>query len=383
MAPHLFTIPSTDEAFRKFVHRTLDRIDPGSPDELERRLRQTYPRVLVRERGLTGEVPSWYVYRDGAWRAPDHEAWWEDPAAPHVSIDAQGWIEKANPTARGVLGIADDDREARHFTDFVVPGGLDDAMALFEIARAAGSFEATIVLQPTTGDAIAVDIKATTRANGMTAAFRLASDIDVPAGTARTPPPERIEYRPPTDVAFRAYAERALARIPEPTPGGLGMRLRRLYPHARVEAGPDGWIARRDHQDGDSQEPWWLDEALPRVRYDAMALILDANNAATAFFGRSLVDHHWQEFVTAGSTDEVAIMLDILAEAGAAESRFRMPRGDGSLLEFDSYTVVDGAEFSTVFRPVPPVAAVATAPVSSSSQAELVHEPAPQGASLQ
>jgi hypothetical protein len=66
-----------------------------------------------------------------------------------------------------------------------------------------------------------------------------------------------------------------------------------------------------------------------------------------------MVGHHWQEFVTAGSTDEVSIMLEILAEAGAAESRFRMPRGDGSLLEFDSYTVVDGAEFSTVFRPVP------------------------------
>jgi len=28
-----------------------------------------------------------------------------------------------------------------------------------------------------------------------------------------------------------------------------------------------------------------------------------------------------------------------------------MPRGDGSLLEFDSYTVVTGDELTTVFRP--------------------------------
>jgi hypothetical protein len=49
-------------------------------------------------------------------------------------------------------------------------------------------------------------------------------------------------------------------------------------------------------------------------------------------------------------------MLEILAEAGAAESRFRMPRGDGSLVEFDSYTVAEGSEFSTVFRRVPVLA---------------------------
>ena len=46
-------------------------------------------------------------------------------------------------------------------------------------------------------------------------------------------------------------------------------------------------------------------------------------------------------------------MLAILAEVGAAESRFRMPRGDGTLLEFDSYTVADGEELETVFRPIP------------------------------
>jgi hypothetical protein len=44
-------------------------------------------------------------------------------------------------------------------------------------------------------------------------------------------------------------------------------------------------------------------------------------------------------------------MLAILAELGAAESRFRMPAADGSLVEFDSYTEVDGEAFTTVMRP--------------------------------
>jgi PAS domain-containing protein len=353
MAAQLFTIPSTDGAFRKFVQRTLDSLHPASPEAFERRLRLTYPRVLVRERGLAGEGTSWYVYRDGAWRAADGDAWWDDPATPRVVIDDDGWIEESNGTARGLLGADTLETEPRHVTDFSLPGAAEDAVALFEIAKATGGFAATLVLQPTTGDAIAVDLRATPGERGITAAFRLAEGIDVPTSPPR-PAPEHVEYAPPTDVAFRAYAQRALGRMPDPTPEGLALRLRRLYPHAQVEVGPNGWIARRDHgANGDAPDPWWLADDLPRVRYDGLALILDANPAAAAFFGRTLVGHHWQEFVTAGSTGEVEIMLAILAEVGAAESRFRMPRGDGTLLEFDSYTVADGEELETVFRPIP------------------------------
>jgi hypothetical protein len=236
----------------------------------------------------------------------------------------------------------------------VVPGGFDDAVELFDIVRTTGHLDATLLLQPTTGDAIAVDIRAARHGDGTAASFRLAEGIDVAPGAPRQAAPEHVDYEPRTDVAFRAYGERAIARMPDPTPEGLALRLRRLYPHARVEETADGWIARRDHEtDGRPQAPWWDAPNLPCVRYNGMALILEANEAATAFFGREMVGHHWQEFVTAGSTGEVEIMLAILAEAGAAETRFRMPRGDGTLVEFDSYTVADGEEFSTVFRPVP------------------------------
>jgi hypothetical protein len=351
LAPQLITIPTADATFRHFVQRAHDRAGAESAAELEGRLRRTYPRVVVRERGLVGEPAAWYVYRDGAWRDPGRDTWWEDPSVPRVETSADGWIEKANPTASGLLGL--ESSEPRHFTDFVVSGNLEDAVVLFEIVRATGNLEATVVLQPATGDALPIDLRVTAEADRIVAVFRLAGDVEVGAlATPRGERPERMEFVPATDVAFRSYAERAVARMPEPTGDGLALRLRRLYPHAQVEVRDDGWIVRRDrHSDGRPNDPWWLADGLPRVRYDAMALILDANEAATAFFGRPLAGHHWQEFVTAGSGDEVALMLDILAEAGAAESRFRMPRGDGTLIEFDSYTVVEDGEFSTVFRP--------------------------------
>ena len=152
-------------------------------------------------------------------------------------------------------------------------------------------------------------------------------------------------------MAFRSYAQRAIERMPEATPDGLAIRLHRLYPHATVETDDERWVIRRDRATTEGQNGrWWERKDLPRVRYDAEALILEANDAAEAFFGQSLVGRYWQEFVTPGSTDQVGIMLEILADIGAAESRFRMPRGDGRLLEFDSYTRTVGDEFVTVFR---------------------------------
>jgi hypothetical protein len=139
--------------------------------------------------------------------------------------------------------------------------------------------------------------------------------------------------------------------MPEPTPEGLALRLRRLYPHATasIEA-PERWLVRRD-EDAVPQSAWWEEPGLPSVRYDAQALILEANRPAQALLGSPLIGHHWQEFVTPGSAEQVTTMLAILAEAGRAESRFRMPGADGSMVEFDSYTEVDGETFTTIMRP--------------------------------
>jgi hypothetical protein len=350
--PQILTIPSADSAFRVHVGR-IQSAGVDSPEELERRLRRVFPRVVVRARSLSGEGPAWYVYRDGGWRTSVEGEWWADGSLPRVAVSADGWLTEANPTAAGLLAIDPTDAPSYHFTDFILPGTLTDATALFDVIGSGSALTATILLRPTTGDAIAVDVHTERQGDGIVGVFRLADDIEITADRTRAVPPEAVATQPATDVAFRAYALRALERMPEPTAEGLALRLRRLYPHATVEATADGWIARRDPgAERDGRAAWWDDPALPRVRYDRQALISETNAAAESFFGRPMVGHHWQEFVTAGSTEQVSVMLDILAEVGAAESRFRMPRSDGSLVEFESYTTVEGEDFTTVLREV-------------------------------
>jgi PAS domain-containing protein len=279
-------------------------------------------------------------------------SWWEESDLPRIEMSGDGWIDQANATAQGLLGIEAADLGSRHFTDFVAPGALEDAMSVFGIVGAGHDLTATMLLRPSSGDVIAIDLHAVRDGDGHLVVFRLADDVEIPVPATTEPLRPTIASLPETDAAFRGYVEMSLARMPEPTPDGLGLRLRRLYPHARVSADGDRWIARRDAADErPTGEAWWGDPHLPRVRYDNEALILEANAAVEALLGRRLVGHHWQEFVTPGSTEQVSAMLAILAKVGHAESRFRMPRADGSLLEFDSYTEVTDDGFTTVMRP--------------------------------
>jgi PAS domain-containing protein len=346
------TIPSSDAAFRRHVERILSGAEPGKPEELEERLRRLFPRAVVRRRDISGEPTAWYVYRDGGWRPSMIGPWWEEPGLPRVAISREGWIEEADPTAQGLLGIGPEDLGTRHFTDFVAPGTLDDSLAMFRIVDEGHDLTATVLLRSTAGDILAIDIHAVRDGDKLRAVLRLADDVEVPSAALIDRGPSAVNYAPVTDAAFRGYVEMALSRMPEPTPDGLELRLHRLYPHARVEMEGDRWTARRDPvEEAESGEEWWADPALARVRYDAQALILEANEAAQALLGRTMVGHHWQEFVTPGSTEQVSAMLAILAEVGRAESRFRMPRADGSLVEFDSYTEVVGEGYLTVMRP--------------------------------
>jgi PAS domain-containing protein len=349
-ALRVITIPSTDTAFRRHVDRLRARTSLASPEELEARLRRLFPRAVVRSRDLSGEPAAWYVYRDGRWRSDMTGSWWEAAGLPSVDVSRQGWIDQANATALDLLGIHATDLGTRHFTDFVAPGSLEDSMSLFRIVDEGHELTATALLRPTSGDVVAIDIHAWREGDRLLAVFRLADDVEIPTPHAAVRPAS-VEFLPATDAAFRGYVDLAIGRMPEPTPDGLALRLRRLYPHANVEIDGERWIARRDPVDApEAAESWWEDPDLPRVRYDAEALIVEANAAAEALLGRRMVGHHWQEFVTPGSTEQVSAMLAILAEVGRAESRFRMPRADGSLMEFDSYTEVVGEGFTTVMR---------------------------------
>jgi len=59
--------PATDIEFEQAVNNVVAEgvLDPAV---LQRRLRERYPRAVVRPRDLSGEgAPVWYVYRDGRW----------------------------------------------------------------------------------------------------------------------------------------------------------------------------------------------------------------------------------------------------------------------------------------------------------------------------
>jgi hypothetical protein len=67
--PALFLNPADDLSFVGEVERWMDE-GVAEAAELERRLRDSYPRAVVRPRDLSNEpFVVWYVYRDGHWVA--------------------------------------------------------------------------------------------------------------------------------------------------------------------------------------------------------------------------------------------------------------------------------------------------------------------------
>jgi hypothetical protein len=346
------TIPTSDRAFREHVERLVAEYPFETPQELGTRLRQLFPRVFVRERALAGENPAvWYVYRDGAWRPPEAEQWWAADGNARIAVDETGWIVEANALAMSLLEAPDLLTDQRHFSDFVAPGTLADATALLNVVAAGAELTVTILLCPANSEVVACELHARREGDLLVGLFRLADDIAVPNHPVR--PPIELRCRPESDVAFREYAATLIGRMPEPTPEGLALRLRRLYPHARVEAtGAGVWLASRDAADTpESADGWWLEPGLPRITYDGRGLILAANDAAQALLGAPLAGRDWRELVTPGSNEQVGPMLDIIKRAGGAISRFRMPAADGSLVEFDSFTEVERELMTTVMRP--------------------------------
>ncbi len=65
--PVLFLNPADDQAFRRSVDDALADGSIGAT-ELQRRLRDDFPRAVVRPRDLASErLTVWYVYREGHW----------------------------------------------------------------------------------------------------------------------------------------------------------------------------------------------------------------------------------------------------------------------------------------------------------------------------
>jgi hypothetical protein len=67
VSPTLVLNPRQDGAFVTLTEAIVSE-GVSSPRELQERLRQQYPDVVVRARELDGEpFTIWYVYRDGHW----------------------------------------------------------------------------------------------------------------------------------------------------------------------------------------------------------------------------------------------------------------------------------------------------------------------------
>jgi hypothetical protein len=66
VVPEVMVNPKGDATFAALVD-DLVRDGIASPSSLQSELRVIYPKAVVRPRGLSGEPPAWYVYRDGRW----------------------------------------------------------------------------------------------------------------------------------------------------------------------------------------------------------------------------------------------------------------------------------------------------------------------------
>ena len=86
MRPILVVNPPGDDDFADLAHRLVAEGNFG-PADLERDLRERYPKASVRERALAGErTVTWYVYREGAWVSEALPAIAEDVKATAADI---------------------------------------------------------------------------------------------------------------------------------------------------------------------------------------------------------------------------------------------------------------------------------------------------------
>ncbi|MEJ7695539.1 MAG: hypothetical protein WKF78_02540 [Candidatus Limnocylindrales bacterium] len=163
---------------------------------------------------------------------------------------------------------------------------------------------------------------------------------------------------PSTDAAFREHVERVADRERPRQAPELERRLRRLFPRVRVrERSLSGErVAWYIYRDGGwvppDDAPWWVDAGLARVRHDLDGLILDALRRPGQFLGDDIVGRHWQDLTTPGAAPRVAEFMAIIEQLGTVVSRFRMPSASGSLVEFDSFTQVEGSSVVTIMRPL-------------------------------
>jgi len=347
-SPVLFTVPSADRAFAEFVRRIGGHKPPGSPFDLQERLRRVYPRVLVRPRVLANDDHIWYVYREGRWVDGSLPDWFDDESMPRLDLDLDGFIANANAAAGEEFGTAPARLVHRHFTDFAVPGSLEDAVLMRKIIQMVGQGGGTIRHVRADGEARVAELHSVAKSSGSSVVIR-------PIGPSPAPAPSRhavaLTCTPSDDGLFGVVVEGICARIPEPTPEGLELRLRRTYAYATVHADePAHWRVVRDPRP-DGQPVNWDDPGLLRTVALDTSLIVEANEPALRVLGQDLVGRHWHELALPSSLDQRLEMRDYYVEHGGAESTFRLVGATGDLVDYDYRLSWQGDRFTTVMAP--------------------------------
>lgn len=175
---------------------------------------------------------------------------------------------------------------------------------------------------------------------------------------------------PARDTTFADLAKRALGSSEgRATPDELAAELRPTYPHVVVRPqeptaalGPGArWYVFRDGRLAiQADDPWWEDDALPRVVIDETNRYAEANDAACQLFGLrpgELVGRSWEEFAEPAMAQAAEALRETLRRHGHGGSTFRLIRADGSRVDIDYRSVVyiSGARvlYETVMRQRP------------------------------
>ena len=348
LSTSLFTVPSADRAFAEFVRRVTEQEQPPGPGDLQSRLRTVYPRALVRPRALSSDDRTWYVYREGRWVDDTILDWSRDEALPRIEVDRDGFIASANTAAGEEFGVAPNRLVHRHFTDFAVPGTLDDVILMREVMLSVGEARGTRTHLRADGEVRVAEYHSVATPSGSSVTIRPIGATDAPL---RTRPPVTIETRPSADGLFAVVVDGIVSRIPEPTPNGLQLRLRRSYPYASVDVDDTAhWRVTRDPR-ADGQPRDWEDPALACTVALDTSLIVEANEPALQLLGRDLVGRHWHELALPSSLDQRLQMRDYYVATGGAESTFRLLGAAGELVDYDYRLSWQGDRFTTVMAP--------------------------------
>jgi PAS domain-containing protein len=169
----LVCLPASDGAFAENVTAIFETERPGTAEELERRLRPTYPRVRVQRRDLVGEVDEhWYVFREAPYVPPGENRWWRSPRTPHVAVTFLGVAVEANDAVCELLRTSRDELLGHHYERWVPSDVRRDAAALLAIVLRRRSGASLVTLQRADGTRVEVEWHARVHGARLHAWFR-------------------------------------------------------------------------------------------------------------------------------------------------------------------------------------------------------------------